>query len=230
MATGPKPPSIRLWLREPLQIPKILAAPFRQPDTFASFGAGRPALVIPGMLSGDGSTALLRSSLDIAGFLSSGWGRPFNAQVDEAAVQMLQERLATMTEQAGLPAVVIGWSLGGFYARVLASRMPEHVSLVVTMGTPFSGDRHSNRAWKLYEFLNDHSVDDTPFNGELLAKPPVRTLALWSSVDGIVAPECARGKADESDRQIEFQFPHFAMGTSKPAIRRILSILREELG
>lgn len=224
-----QPPAFKYWAREAFAVPKVLAAPFRNPAPCVAFGQGRPAIVIPGMLSGDRSTALLRKSLAVAGFEPAGWGNGFNVKVSEAAVRMVEQQLLGSVRNAEKPALIIGWSLGGFYARMLAQRHPALVSMVVTLGTPFSGNRRANNAWRLYEFLNDHSVDHPPFHEDISAKPPVKTVAIWSPTDGIVAPQSACGRKEERDAEYMVPFSHFELGTSKPAIAHILEILRQEL-
>ena len=108
--------------------------------------------------------------------------------------------------------MLIGWSLGGLYARVLAQRMPHETELVMTIASPFSGDRRANRAWRLYELINDHRVDAPPFAEDPATKPGVRTIAVWSAVDGVVAPECTMGREHEADHRVRVDAQHFALG------------------
>ena len=206
-------------------MPKVLAAPCRRADHCENFGMGRPVLVIPGMLSGDRSTALLRASLRQAGFDPYGWQEGFNVRVTTQAIARVEGRLADIATSTGRKVVIIGWSLGGLYARLLAHRRPELVALVVTLGSPFSGNRRANNAWRLYERLNDHTVDAPPFPEEISAKPPVPTIAMWSTKDGIVAAECARGAPDESDARFELPYRHFELGSSRRAIAVIVGAL-----
>lgn len=182
-------------------------------------------MVIPGMLSGDNSTALLRSTLREAGFDNYGWGEGFNTRVTAETVARVEQRLADIAGRTGQKVIVIGWSLGGLYARLLAHRRPELVEMVMTLGSPFSGNRRANNAWRLYERLNDHTVDAPPFSEDVSAKPPVPTVAMWSASDGIVAPASARGLPGESDRQVELPFRHFELGSSRRAIAKIVEIL-----
>lgn len=222
------PPRWR-WALEFLALPKIHAAPLRPPVAVEPFGRGRPVIVIPGMLSSDRATALLRRSLARAGFVVEGWGQGMNTGARPAEIARLEARLHDLAARSGEPVVLIGWSLGGLYARVLAQRHPDACRLVMTLGSPFSGDRRANNAWRVYEALNDHKVDAPPFAEDPGEKPPVRTIALWSKRDGIVAPYSARGEAGQADRVIEIPFKHFEMASASGAVRAILQILREEL-
>lgn len=223
------PPRWR-WALEFLALPKIHAAPLRAPVVVPPFGRGRPVIVIPGMLSSDRATALLRHSLEKAGFVVEGWGQGMNTGARPAEIARLEARLCDLAARSGEPVVLIGWSLGGLYARVLAQRHPDACRLVMTLGSPFSGDRRANNAWRVYEALNDHKVDAPPFAEDPGEKPPVRTIALWSRRDGIVAPLCARGEAGQADRAVEVPFKHFELASARGAVRAVLGLLREELG
>jgi dienelactone hydrolase len=123
--------------------------------------------------------------------------------------------------------ILIGWSLGGIYAREVAKQRPDLVARVVTLGSPFAGNPRSNNAWRLYELISRHPVDCPPLDVDLGAKPPVPTLALWSRRDGVVAPLCARGFEEQSDRQVELDCSHMGFATSRSAFRRIAEVLRE---
>lgn len=223
------PPRWR-WALEFLALPKIHAAPLRPPVAVAPFGRGRPVIVVPGLLSSDRATALLRHSLEKAGFVVEGWGQGVNTGAQPAKIARLEEQVCELAERAGEPVVLIGWSLGGMFARVLAQRHPEACRLVMTLGSPFSGDRRASNAWRVYEALNDHKVDAVPFPEDPAVKPSVRTIAVWSKRDGIVAPRSASGEAGQADRVVEVPCKHFEMASSSGAVRRVLELLREELG
>ncbi|WP_298193733.1 alpha/beta hydrolase [Novosphingobium sp.] len=228
--TGSGAPPRWRWALEFLALPKIHAAPLRAPVVVPPFGRGRPVIVIPGMLSSDRATALLRHSLEKAGFVVEGWGQGMNTGARPTEIARLEARLCDLAARSGEPVVLIGWSLGGLYARVLAQRHPDACRLVMTLGSPFSGDRRANNAWRVYEALNDHKVDAPPFAEDPGEKPPVRTIALWSRRDGIVAPQCAQGEAGQADRVVELPCKHFEMASARGAVRAVLGLLREELG
>lgn len=217
--------SLRNTLREGLAIPKVLINPVRPALVGRRVGQGRPVLVIPGLLTGDLSTSFLRRSLTEAGFAAHGWKQGMNTGASPAKLRALEVRLAALHRQSGRKVVVIGWSLGGLYARVLAQRVPDAVELVMTVASPFSGDRHANRAWRLYELINDHTVDAPPFRENPATKPPVPTIAVWSAVDGVVSPACSKGTDAEADYRVRVDAPHFALGSSPDCVARIIDIL-----
>lgn len=192
-------------------------------------GAGQPVVVYPGYLTGDLSSLRLRRSLKAAGYAAYGWQLGQNRGARADLLDRLAHTLAQVVRRHGQPAVLIGWSLGGIYAREVAKRHPELVRLVITLGSPFSGNLRANNAWRLYEFLNDHPVDNPPLEIEITAKPPVRTIAVWSPIDGIVAPASARGREGESDRQVEVRLRHLSLARQREGIALIGRLLDEEL-
>ena len=229
-------PPFGYWLRELPNLPKIWSSPVRRvrlpPDAPIHPGAGRPpVMVIPGIMSNDGATSLMRRTLDAAGYdaYPARIARMMTG-VTQAYFESAEARLDHVFRETGQPVALIGISLGGLYARVLAQRHPEKVALVMTLGTPFSGDRRANNAWRLYEALNDHKVDNPPIPDDPRRKPPVRTIAIWSPRDGVVAPACSRGEEGECDRAIEVPERHFEFSASRASIARILAVLAEELG
>ena len=175
---------------------------------------GDPALVIPGFIANDRTTMELRRALAAGGWRVHPWNEGWNMGARSDTIERLKTRLdAIYTEQ---PVLVVGWSLGGVFARALAQAHPERVRAVVTLGSPFSGDPHSNNVWKLYEWVAGHKVDEPPIERDT-SKPPVPTLAIWSPNDGIIAPRAARGLEHESDKTVALECGHMAFGVSRRA-------------
>lgn len=223
-----RPPSLRLWAAEALEIPKLLASPFQRPVPMEP-GHGQPVVVYPGYLTSDISSIRLRRSLRAAGYAVYGWELGQNKGARADLLDQLAERLAAVCERHGQPAILIGWSLGGIYAREVAKRSPHQARLVVTLGSPFSGSLRANNAWRLYEFLNDHPVDQPPLEIDIAAKPPVRTIAVWSPIDGIVSAASACGLPGQADRQVEVLVRHLSLTREPEGIRLIGNLLAEEL-
>lgn len=184
---------------------------------------GPPALVIPGFLAGDRTCMQLRRALADKGWRVHPWGQGFNWGVRADTLQRLEACIDAMGAKE--PVLVVGWSLGGLYARELARHAPAKVRAVVTLGSPFSGDLHQNNVWRIYEFFAGHRVDNAPIP-RITAKPPVPTLAIWSRKDGIVAPRAAYGLDGERDKAVEVDCNHMAFAISKDATRRVA----EEIG
>jgi len=117
--------------------------------------------------------------------------------------------------------LIVGWSLGGLYARELARQCPNRVRAVVTLGSPFSGDAHQNNVWQLYELVAGHKVDQPPIP-RILEKPPVPSLAIWSRRDGIIAPRAAYGLEGERDEAVELDSAHMAFGESRKTAEQVV--------
>jgi len=90
------------------------------------------------------------------------------------------------------------------------------------MGTPFSGDRRANNAWRAYQFITGHPVDEPPIEADFSAKPPVPTIALWSPRDGVVAPRSACGWPGERDRAVALRCNHLGFARDPAAIAEVL--------
>lgn len=185
---------------------------------------GPPALVIPGFLATDRTTMELRRALARAGWRAHPWLLGVNRGAKTNTLVMLGERLKAIYD--GHPVLIVGWSLGGMFARELAFLHPEMVRAVVTLGSPFSGDLKTNtNVRELYEWVAGHDVNQPPFvRGQ--GKPPVPTLALWSRRDGIVAPGAARGLAHEVDKAVEVDTHHMGFAVWRPALSRVATEIR----
>ncbi len=179
---------------------------------------GPPAYVIPGFFASDRTCSELRQALAQAGWRTFPWDLGLNRGAQPDTLRHIRQRLEVIHD--GQPILLVGWSLGGIYAREIARQVPELVRAVVTLGSPFSGDPHMNNVWRLYEWVAGHKVDDPPVP-HFPEKPPVPTLAIWSRRDGIVAKRAARGLEAERDSEVEIGCSHMAFGVSRKAGQRV---------
>jgi len=198
--------------------------------SFGRLGERGPAdgpklMVIPGFLASDRTTLGLQRALAAAGFRVTGWGMGLSRGVTEDIVDRIVVRLEGFG--AGRKVVLVGWSLGGLYARVVAQDRPDLVEKVVTLGSPFSGDRRrNNNVWRLYELVAGHSVNDPPIDRDPEVKPPARTLAIWSRRDGIVSVAGARGEPQQRDAELELDCSHMGFGVSGKAYPKIVEAVK----
>jgi dienelactone hydrolase len=161
----------------------------------------------------------LRRALCEGGWRVHPWNCGWNLGARADTVERLKSCLDSISPDR--PVLVVGWSLGGVFARELARAHPDRVSAVVSLGSPFSGDPRLNNVWRLYEWVAGHPVDSPPIE-RIPDKPPVPTLAIWSRADGIVSPRAARGLAHESDKTVEFACNHMAFGVSRSIARKVV--------
>jgi pimeloyl-ACP methyl ester carboxylesterase len=215
---GPRP---GLLLGEPLTFLEPLARAFRQSPTLPRTAHPRVVMLLPGFGTHPLRMRRMAQELERAGHKVKRWGLGFNLGPTPENFALLEDRVRRIGERYDQKVVLVGWSLGGIFARELAKRHPEIVAKVITMGTPFSGSPYANNAWRAYELVTGHSVEQPPVDVELAVKPPVETVALWSPRDGIVAPRCACGLPGERDRAIALRCSHIGFASSDEAIAAV---------
>lgn len=189
-----------------------------------------PVMVLPGFMSGDWATGRLREALDQAGYAAFPWGLGWNLGATADLLSRIDSRVDAIMAETGQPAALVGWSLGGVFAREYAKFHPEKIARVISLGSPFSGSLRANRAWRLYHLVAGHAVENPPLDRHPAVRPDVPTFALWSARDGIVAADCARGTAMESDCQIQVDCTHIGFVSSSAAITAILTALAADVG
>jgi len=197
----------------------------------------RPRLVLPQaaqprvvmLLPGFGTHPLrmryMARCLESAGHKVKRWGLGFNLGPTEENFALLEERVRQIRARYGQDVVLVGWSLGGIFARELAKRSPEIVAKVVTMGTPFSHSLYANNAWRIYQVVTGQSIEQPKVEANVSVKPPVETVALWSPRDGVIAPRSACGRPGERDRSIALRCTHLGFAHSAEAIRAVAAEL-----
>jgi hypothetical protein len=186
--------------------------------------SGPPLMVIPGFLATDRTTLGLQRALAGAGYRVTGWGLGFNRGVRQDTIDRIAGEVTR--HGRGDKVILVGWSLGGLYAREVAKARPDLVEKVVTLGSPFSGDPRGNNVWRLYEWVAGHPVDAPPIEARTREKPPVPTLAIWSRRDGIVAVACARGVPGEHDAELALDCSHMGFVVSSRAWPKIVRAIR----
>lgn len=204
---------------------EVFAEPFRRITRRMEVRpAENPKLVmlLPGFATHPIRMRYMAQQLEKAGHKVKRWGMGFNLGASEDAFERLSNRLISVQRRYDRKMVLVGWSLGGVFAREMAKRHPGLIEKVITMGSPFSGDPHANNAWRAYQLIAGHPVDDPPIKAEIRAKPPVETVAFWSPRDGIVSPRSACGKRGERDRAVALRCSHLGFAYSPECIAAVL--------
>jgi thioesterase domain-containing protein len=180
----------------------LLAMEFRAPWEFGALlpawpalqraprGDGHTVVVYPGLSASDVTTAPLRKYLSTLGYDVHGWGQGFNFGPRAGVLETGKAHLRALLERSTQPISLVGWSLGGVYARELAKELIKEnhpVRSVITMGTPFAGSPHSTNAWRLYELTSGRAAHREAANYELATSPATPTTSIYSRSDGIVA-------------------------------------------
>ncbi len=151
-------------------------------------GDGHPVLVLPGFMASDASTRPMRRLLKDLGYDAYGWKLGRNVRVDLQRVHEMERLLLDIHQKTGRKVSIVGWSLGGVFARELAKLHPDLVRQVVTLGSPIHDDRRHTNASRLFEWLNGKEpevVRHGRFTG-LHKAPPVPTTSVLTKTDGVV--------------------------------------------
>lgn len=180
--------------------------------SLAPKGDGHPVLVFPGMLAGDFTTRPLRRYLRDRGYTPYSWGLGPNLGPRDGVIDASLARLREVYNEHGRPVSLIGWSLGGIYARELAKAMPDAVRQVITLGTPFTGHPKATNAWRIYELITGHEVGSPELHEPLRTAPPVPTTSIYSRSDGVVAWQCSFAQEGEMVENIEVTASHLGIG------------------
>lgn len=175
-------------------------------------GDGHPVLVLPGLTQSDLSTQPLRSFLRARGYRASGWLLGRNTGRSGLVGESLLQRLHTLRERDGRKVSLIGWSMGGLFARDLARQAPEAVRQVITLGSPFTGPAKASNAWRLYELMSGERVGDLDIAKRLQGPLQVPTTSIYSRRDGIVAWQCCINNPGSRVENIAVTSTHCGMG------------------
>jgi hypothetical protein len=189
-------------------------------------GDGHPVVVFPGLGGAPFTTSHLRRFLADCGFTAHCWGRGVNTGPEglfDEWLHGLEEDVHRWHAETGRKVSLIGWSLGGIYARELAKRCPDSVRQVITLGTPFGSMRGSTHAETVYKLLNGDTSQLTPeLETRLRECPPVPTTSIYSKTDGVV---CWRGCIERKSllsENVEVAASHLGMVTH-PEVLRIMA-------
>jgi hypothetical protein len=200
--------------------------------SFAPRGDGHPVLVLPGLIASDVSTRPLRAFLKSRGYEVSGWQQGRNLGLRPGVQDAMVDQLEKVNDVHGRKVSLVGWSLGGLYARQLAKMMPERVRSVITLGSPFAGSPRSTNAWRVYEMASGRRADeeDARFGGSLSVAPPVPTTAIFSRTDGICAWQGCMEKASANSESIEVESSHCGMGHHPAVVYAVADRLAQAEG
>jgi triacylglycerol lipase len=237
----PVPAVPPLWResRVAFELAQLMRSPVWRGEGVAP-GEGRPVLLIPGFLVGDGSLGTMTRWLRANGYRTSRAGIRLNVACSEEACARLEERLERVAARAGGPVTIIGQSRGGVLGKALAARRPDLVSCIVTLGAPtvsqlsvhplvllqigLVGALGTGRVPGFFSFscLRGHCCD--PFKAALEGPFPdgVRYVSIYSRSDGIVD---WRACLDPAAEHTEVDASHLGMGLNAAAYEQVARAL-----
>ena len=228
-----RPPGLGLLLAEARGIFEFNASLLLSPLLMrAPRGDGHPVLALPGFLASDLSMAPMRRYLSELGYDAHAWRMGRNTGGISRMRAALRDRLAEIHNSSGRKVSLVGWSLGGVYARDLALQAPEMVRYVVTLGSPFANDVRATNATRLYEALSGEGVEDNSelrqaISGDL----PVPTSSIYSRTDGIVNWRTCLLRRSETAENIEVHLAsHVGLGVNPAALWAVADRLAQGEG
>ena len=202
-----------------------LRRPFRRKIEVAQARRPRTVMILPGFGADSRRMRYFAQQIERAGHSTKRWSVGRNWGPTPEKFEALGNRLLDLHARAGEPVVLVGWSLGGVFAREIAKQHPHAAAKVITMGSPFSGSPRANNVWRIYQLVTGHRVDAPPIKAERSVKPPVETVALWSPHDGVIGASCAAGLPGERDRAIALRCTHVGFTYAPEAIQTVLTEL-----
>ena len=228
-----RPPGLGLLLAEMRGIFEFNASLLLSPLLMrAPKGDGHPVLTLPGFLASDLSMAPMRRYLKELGYDAHAWNMGRNIGGISRLRTALRERLAGIHESSGRKVSLVGWSLGGVYARDLALQAPQMVRYVVTLGSPFANDVRATNATQLYEALSGEAVDDDPELREAISGDlPVPATSIYSRADGVVNwRTCLLRPSDTAENIEVYLASHVGLGVNPAALWAVADRLAQPEG
>jgi pimeloyl-ACP methyl ester carboxylesterase len=233
-AEDTRAPSWPLWVAELRAWPMLAGYLASVPSwRHAPRGDGHPVWVLPGLAQSDVSTRPLRWFLRQRGHAASPWRLGVNTGRPGIVDEHLLPRLLEQHERSGTRISLIGWSMGGLFARELALRAPQAVRQVVTLGSPFTGAAKASNAWRLYELLSGRRAGDPAVRERYAGPLAVPSTAIYSRLDGIVAWHTSLQDLDAATapaENIEVRSAHLAFGHHPAVLAAVADRLAQPEG
>lgn len=193
-------------------------------------GDGHAVMVFPGFGASDITTLPLRAFLIDRGYDTHGWDLRFNLGPRKGVLEKSLERVRRLRRDSGRKVSLVGWSLGGVFAREIAKMIPDEVRCVITLGSPFTGNPKANNVWRLYELLSGHRLDDDVHVGRVRETPPVPTTSIFTRSDGVVAWQCCLQQPEARAESIEVHASHIGIGMNAAAWYAVADRLAQREG
>ena len=215
-------PPLRFFLAELAYLATPLARLWQPKVEIEKARDPKVVILLPGFATGPGRMRYLARQLEKAGHKVKRWGLGHNLGAREDTIDLLADRVRAVEARYGKPVVLVGWSMGGVFAREVAKQVPDSVAKVITMGSPFSHSPYSNNAWRAYQIVAGHRVEAPPIAADTRVKPPVETVAFWSPRDGVISRRAACGIAGERDRAVALRCTHVGFPDAADCIAALL--------
>ena len=216
----------------------------RRRTPYASLKPARavePVVLVPGFMAGDSTLLLLSRHLRKTGYRTYRSTMHANVGCTQEASYALERRIEAIAIKRQRKVTIVGHSLGGLLARGIASRRPDLVEGIVTMGSPMlaPGAVHSVLAFDLSVMVALKRAGVGTFMGEECTSgdcarlswqesrreldPAVAFTSIFSRRDGIVD---WRSCLDPGARTVEVSTSHCGMAVDPGVFDIVTETLR----
>ncbi|MEM6732641.1 MAG: hypothetical protein AAF658_13870, partial [Myxococcota bacterium] len=125
------------------------------------------------------------------------------------------------------PITLVGWSLGGVVARLVAAALPERIEQIITLGTPIEGGPKYTATAELFAKRNGIDLDAFEQhvhrrNSQRL-RPPIT--AIFSKTDGVVGWKAMIDRYNPQTRHRQIPGSHVGLGMNPIALREVAQAL-----
>lgn len=187
-----------------------------------NIGQGRVIMVVPGLLTSDFWTVIIRKYLSKKGFQVYGWEMGTNLGRMHRLPELIS-RIETIKNRHNQKIILLGWSMGGLFSREISHQRPDLISKVMTLGSPFGDIQAPNNAQWVFELLNDDYDVDHTLVKRLSSPVSIPSVAFYSKKDGIVAWEACIDKiTDDHHINVEIKSSHFGMGANPSVLEAVV--------
>lgn len=196
-------------------------------------GDGHRVLVLPGFSAGDGSTRPLRRLLNDLGYRAHGWGLGVNVGPTRGIIDGLVRRLDRVSGHGRTPVSIVGWSLGGIYARELARGRPPAVRQIITLGSPIQMTAvDQSSAQPMWDRLSRFHAPGFTRAIRDAHRPalPVPATSIYSHTDGVVNWRACLIERNEISENIRVFGSHCGLGFNSSVIFAVADRLAQPDG
>lgn len=188
-------------------------------------GDGHSVIVYPGFGCGPDSTALLRSFINKSGYDVHCWGQGRNIGPSSTLEAAMLAQLEEVSQHSRVS--LVGWSLGGLYARALANDRPHLVRRVITLGSPHLSRPDSTILAALFEKISPTKISDLTEEdfARIRRTPPVPVTSIYSRTDGVVCWQDCLNEARDDVENVEVVGSHSGLSHNHHAIQIVLERL-----
>lgn len=180
----------------------------------------KTVLVVPGLLSGDIYTFILRKYLQKKGYNALGWGLGINLG-RKKSLEILTNKIENLSKTKNQKIILIGWSMGGIFAREVAKSIPNSIEKIILLAAPFANLDAPNHARNVYDFFNRNEPIDNDFKSQIPKPANLLTYSFFSKSDGMVPWQVCMEKEIDLHINIEVNSSHFGMGANPKVLQKI---------